>query len=76
MPKKKKDQASTGRTGRPPGPDPMTERKLVRYSKRDGEIYAAEVERLTKLTGVRWTISGYLRIAGLQYAGKHLAGGA
>ncbi len=73
---KKKQPASTGRTGRPPSPDTMTERSLVRYSKRDLEVFAAEVERLTKLTGVRWTISGYLRIAGLQYAGKHLAGGA
>lgn len=54
----------------------MTERSLVRYSKDDLKTFKAEVERLTKLTGVRWTVSGYLRIAGLQYAGKHLAGGA
>ncbi|HEX4417072.1 MAG TPA: hypothetical protein VH165_04190 [Kofleriaceae bacterium] len=73
MPTKKKSQASV-RMGRPPSPDPMSERSLVRYTKRDLAAFAAEVERLTKLTGQRWTISGYLRIAGLVYLGKHLAG--
>jgi hypothetical protein len=72
---KKKSPASTERTGRPPSPDPMTERSLVRYTKRDLDAFAAEVQRLTKITGQRWTISGYLRIAGLAYLGKHLAGG-
>lgn len=51
----------------------MTERSLVRYTKRDLETFRAEVARLTKITGQRWTISGYLRIAGLAYAGRHLA---
>ena len=73
---KKKSPASTKRTGRPPSPDPMTERSLVRYTKRDLDAFTAEVQRLTKITGQRWTISGYLRIAGLAYLGKHLAGGA
>jgi hypothetical protein len=54
----------------------MSERSLVRYTKRDLDAFQAEVERLTKLTGQRWTVSGYLRIAGLAYLGKHLAGGA
>jgi hypothetical protein len=71
----KKSPASTARTGRPPSPDPMTERSLVRYTKRDLDAFATEVQRLTKVTGQRWTISGYLRIAGLSYLGKHLAGG-
>lgn len=70
---KKKSQVSTERIGRPPSPDPMSERSLVRYTKRDLETFKAEAERLTKKTGQRWTISGYLRIAGLAYAGKHLA---
>lgn len=70
---KKKSQASV-RTGRPPSADPMSERSLVRYTKRDLDAFQAEVERLTKLTGQRWTVSGYLRIAGLAYLGKHLAG--
>ena len=72
---KKKAPALTARTGRPPSPDPMTERSLVRYTKRDLDTFTAEVQRLTKITGQRWTISGYLRIAGLAYLGKHLAGG-
>lgn len=72
---KKKSKAPV-RTGRPPSPDPMTERSLVRYTKRDLEAFNAEVERLTKVTGQRWTVSGYLRIAGLAYLGKHLAGGS
>lgn len=63
---------STG--GRPRKADPLTERSLVRHSKHDHEIYAAEAERLTRLTGQEWTVSGYLRLAGVAYAGKHLAG--
>lgn len=73
---KKKEQASTGRTGRPPKPDKMTERSLVRYTEQDLEKFSAEAERLTRLTGQQWTVSGYLRVAGLAYLGKHLAGGA
>jgi hypothetical protein len=42
--------------------------------RRDLDTFAAEAARLTKITGQRWTISGYLRTAGLAYAGKHLAG--
>lgn len=62
-----------GRIGRPPKADVKTERALVRFSKEDAAVYAAEVKRLTELTGQEWTVSGYLRLAGLAYAGKHLA---
>jgi hypothetical protein len=51
----------------------MSERSMVRYTEHDGEIFEAEAARLTERTGQRWTVSGYLRIAGLNYAGKHLA---
>ncbi len=61
------------RIGRPRKASSLTERSLVRHSEQDHEIYAAEAERLTKLTGQEWTVSGYLRMAGLAYAGKHLA---
>jgi hypothetical protein len=70
---KTKSKAPAERRGRPPGPDPMSKRALVRFSERDHEAFVAEVDRLTKVTGVQWTISGYLRFAGLQFIGKHLA---
>lgn len=72
MPKKSAGRASE-RIGRPPIADPMNQRSMVRYSERDLETFDAEVARLTERTGQRWTISGYLRVAGLAYAGKHLA---
>ena len=65
-------KAAPARPGRPRKTDPKSERSLVRYSKRDGEVYEAEAKRLTQLTGQEWTVSGYLRLAGLNYAGKHL----
>ncbi len=64
------------RTGRPPVPEPMVKRVLVRCTARDYDAFKAELERLTKLTGQQWTVSGYLRVAGLAYLGKHLAGGS
>lgn len=71
-----KPRASAARTGRPPVPEPMVKRVLVRCTARDYAAFKDELERLTKLTGQQWTVSGYLRVAGLAYLGKHLAGGA
>lgn len=83
MPKKSKQpkRATTAkptavppeRMGRPPGPDPKSERALVRFSRRDRATFEAEVQRLTAATGQDWTVSGYLRFAGLAFVGKHLA---
>jgi hypothetical protein len=70
---KKSPRTATGRTGRPPIADAMTERAMVRHTKGDRKVFEAEVERLTGVTGQRWTVSGYLRVAGLAHAGKHLA---
>jgi hypothetical protein len=70
---KAKARASAGRTGRPPIAEPMAKRVLVRCTARDEAEFKAEVERLTKVTGQRWTVSGYLRVAGLNHLGKHLA---
>lgn len=67
--------AELGRIGRPPKPDAKTERTLVRHTAEEHATYQAEAERLTRLTGQGWTVSGYLRVAGAAYAGKHLAGG-
>lgn len=70
----KPSKPEPARMGRPPVPDPMDQRSMVRYTRADAEVFAAEVARLTRLTGQRWTVAGYLRVAGLAYIGKHLAG--
>lgn len=74
MPRKSNPPAE--RRGRPPAADPMSKRALVRYSRSDEQIFKAEVQRLTEVSGARWTISGYLRFAGLRFAGQHLGSGA
>jgi len=51
----------------------MPERTLVRHTEDDLAAWRAECARLTAITGQKWTVSGYLRVAGRAYLGKHLA---
>jgi hypothetical protein len=72
---KPRTESEPGRIGRPPKADAKMERSLVRHNVEEHAIYQAEAERLTRITGQGWTVSGYLRVAGVAYAGKHLAEG-
>lgn len=58
--------------GRPIAANPLNKRVLTRVTAQDVEDIEAECERLSAITGQRWTPSAYLRVAGRAMRGKHL----
>ena len=59
--------------GRPFADQPLEIRELVRLTRQDKQEFQAEIERLTLVTGQKWTMSAYLRMAGRAMKGRHLA---
>lgn len=45
---------------------------MVRLPREDELAFEEECARLTKITGTKWSVSAYLRLAGRAFLGKHL----
>lgn len=68
---------SKPKRGRPPvaafGTEPLSKQTMIRISEEDERAFAQEAERLSALTGTKWSVAAYLRLAGREFLGKHLA---
>lgn len=70
----KKRQKEAGKAGRPKALDPKSDRHLIRCTPEQSADIAADIQRLTRVTGANWTVSSYARMCMAEMHGKHLAG--
>ncbi len=60
------------RRGRPVKDATLKKRTMIRMSLEDDRAFAIECKRLEAITGQKWSVAEYLRLAGRTFLGKHL----